>query len=499
MYQLIVNGVLQLTTDVLMDIVRTLNRAVPPTSEGISVTMDGLPLEVDVNPYGKRGVLQRGDAKEIAVRLLDEVDHAYIRPEGRVRQPWEMMPDEWLALVMLGGAAYNVYPCFTADQRAAVSGFGPYLDDEIYVRFGYGHNGPLFGKPKQSNSRHEVHVAYALAEGKPVPDDVIAWYKGLPTKGGCVGEWFTVLLDYPEYRGKITAEKLATLAALLRNDGKMVVLTNENAPFFINLMGELQPDVTMTQMDDFMYQRGLLQVREAPLMPKAEGVAYSPLADTLRTRLGLARKAKMIAGAHEAREKYGHTLRELHADLAQAELVPAAEAYGWANLVAEAVDKKDVAVLLSVLDTPDDANRESKKVIRETLGLKILGLKAAERRADIFRFCGYDDAQRAAFEQELDARHAAKKAADDEKSAREHAERATLQLGVGGEVVNGAEYVDRCIAEGFGCITTMRRGATTTYWLYNPASGMCRSINKANGTLDYARTVRKLEAHREHA
>ncbi len=72
------------------------------------------------------------------------------------------------------------------------------------------------------------------------------------------------------------------------------------------------------------------------------------------------------------------------------------------------------------------------------------------------------------------------------EDARKRAEASRWRLETG-RVLNGREYVDFCIAEGFSEIVDMARGRARAYRICNPRHGVSRPLRAKDGTLSYAR------------
>ena len=454
--------------------------------------------------YSKVGIdFGMDDAKLRFLSMLDEVDHLYLRPDGVVLQPWQVLPEHWEAFCAIGSAVYNVFPCFTTEQRNArldfldrdgvsVSNTLCYLmSAEMHRRFAYGHNGPLYGPDRQSNSRHEVHVACALAEGKPVPEAVIEWHKAHPEPGRYdIERWFWVLLNEPAYRGRISAEKLARLVSVLSGEKPPIKLTAENADFFIKLVEPLAEGISYEGMDDFLFQNGVVKSLDAGPEPSPVDLtqAFSPFAVMLREQIAAEQMRLHTKAAHENREKYGHSLRLTERELVLAKRVPSSMPLGWANRMAEAIEQRNIDYMLETLDTPDDWNRITKKLFCQVFDVKLLGVKAEERRAAIFKWCGLNDIERHLYEKTQETQHAAKKQAEAVESAKNRAKEAKWRM-ANGEVVSGTEYVDRSVGEGYTELIVRMRGRVPQYWLSNPQTRCIRNILAKDGTLDYVRLV----------
>lgn len=476
----------------------------------VTVEKDGIPLVFVRNGYGKYGIQQEGSAFDLFLGMLDEVEQLYVKKGAEVLQPYQMKRTEWEAVVAIGSATYNVYPCFTMDQlqeRRKIEGNNGLFDtmalsrfcEAMFLeRFGYGHNGPRYDRHGQTNSRHEVHVAYALAAGKEVPAEVLDEYRARIRGTYDIGKWFKTLIDVPQLRGKIPAEKLAVLCNILSHNG--IQLTDENASSFIKLMWEVPSEPTYVEMDDFLYGKGILPAKylENPAPDVDISTAFSPLALRIRQLIGEYRVKNETKRIEEQRHGGSIGLREFEMMKVQIERIVETEPMEWANKMARAVEELNLELLLHVLDTPDDTNTASKKAIHEHRGLKLLGLKAKDRRNAIFVFCGYDSEKRQQYEQSILDREAKEANQRASKEAEERAVQAKWRM-TDGSIVNGKEYVDLAVSEGYTVIASARKGRALQYWLKNPAKGHLRNILAKDGTLDYARVVLGLEEERKAA
>lgn len=476
----------------------------------VTVEKDGIPLAFVRNGYGKYGIQQEGSAFDLFLGMLDEVEQLYVKKGAEVLQPYQMKRAEWEAVVAVGSAAYNVYPCFTIEQlqerrlieekirghyNAALSLF---CENEFFERFGYNHNGPVYDRHGQTNSRHEVHVAYALAAGKEVPEEVLDEYRVKIRGTYDIGKWFKALLDVPQLRGKIPAEKLAVLCNILSHNG--IQITAENAPAFIKMMWEVPLEPTYVEMDDFLYGKGILPAKcvENPAPVVDLSTAFSPLALRIRQLIGEWRVKNETQRLEENRMQGRTTLREFEMMKAQIERIVETEPMEWANKMARAVEERHLDLLLHVLDTPDDSNTMSKKAVQEHCGIKLLGLKAKDRRNAIFLFCGYDSEKRQQYEQAILDRKTKEAAQRASKEAEECAAQAKWRM-ADGSIVSGKEYVDMAVAAGHTVIQATRKGRALQYWLKNPVNGYMQNILSKDGTLAYARLVLGLEEERKAA
>lgn len=479
--------------------------------EKIVVTDDGTPLTVVKKPDSLRvqafGVQQSGDAKSVATRLIDEVEYCFMRkPTGEIRKPWEMLPHQWKSFTIIGSAIYGIAPMFSAEQLQEVFPFedsqgnvrtgwiADYLHSEIFRRFNHGHNGPAYGPGRNENSRHEVHVSYALAQGLPVPEEVMGWYREnwkIVEGSFDVKKWFEVLLRYPEYRGALlNAGMLVDFIQLCLNE--KILLTGENAPYLLSLMREMPSSASRTDIDDHLYMKGVLKKREAKIqgaIPDASE-AYNDFASRLRERLAQSRLKASIARADEGREKYHWPIRDYEFEIDIANLAMAYESFKYPNRFAKAIEAKDIQELLIFLDAPEGDNVTTKRLVHDVYGLKTFGVPAADRRRAIFEFCGYDDAKRIQYEQELEKARADKVAQGELEKAKNRASQVSYR--VDGEIMTGAEYVDKRVAAGYDEILTRKRGNAVTYWISN-RNGYLSALRKNDGTLDYAMLVHGLQ------
>lgn len=498
MYELIINDSIQMVTGVLMDVIVYLNSGKIASICTIQVNGHGMQLDVVRNSYGKYGIQQKGmSAKDLIVRWIDEVDQHYMRRNGVLHQPWQMMPNEWEAFTAIGSAVYNVFPCLTTEQRMEQIAFEKndematgraeyFLTCELLKRFGFGHNGPEYGNGRDINSRHDVHVAYALAKDKPVPEEIIDWYKTNKEMRFDLS-FFKVVLEYPEYRGHLPVKLLSTLCSITRN---AIELTSENAGYFISLLSSMPEDSGFHEMDNLLYSRGVLKMEPIPERPAADpATAYNEFALNLGNRLVETRKKDLIEYANEESMKGRRTLREYHRELAVAN-AQKCESFDYPNKMAKAIEEKNVEYLLEMLDRADDANVTTRKLVEEMYGLKTLRIKASDRRNAIFKFCGYSDIQRAEYERAREDERKAKQKEQELQDIKELAESAKYRVSGESRCLNGAEFVDRYIEQGFNTIKSNKRGNAKEYWLSNEVTGVSVKLLKNDGTLDYARLVR---------
>ncbi|MGH8784714.1 MAG: hypothetical protein ACREYA_06420, partial [Cupriavidus necator] len=114
----------------------------------------------------------------------------------------------------------------------------------------------------------------------------------------------------------------------------------------------------------------------------------------------------------------------------------------------------------------------------------LTGVPAATRRRRIFELCGFSEAEQRQWDaQALTARSLRLQAKDAER-ARERAEASRWNLN--GTRMNGREYVDLCIGEGFRQIRHLPRGNSRVYYIEQPETRTIRRLQAGDGTLAYA-------------
>src|SRR6478609_3417041 len=227
---------------------------------------------VSVTRYnGTLTVRRSGTATSLFLSLIDEIDAAYFRPSFTALEPWQIRREHWQLLYLAFDLAREPLYLFSSDQvaqaneEAAKSGrrgldLFELLQDESQRRFGFRYAGPALDN-RQSNGRHEVHVAYALAAGKPVPQAVIDDYASL-SKFDSDLQWAKPLLAVPELRGALPLAKLMPLATVMRHSKQAI--TSDNAALLAMVMGLAPKEPTTVQVDDLLYAKGILEAHSLP-------------------------------------------------------------------------------------------------------------------------------------------------------------------------------------------------------------------------------------------
>jgi len=454
-------------------------------------------------PSGQFAVRPTGDTKAVLTSILDEVERFVVRPGGKVLHPHEMSRTSWQAVAAAGRLAVftneAVDPDLVAnpasanlDLFAVAEPFDAYtfVCTEFDRRFGYGTNGPEYSRGAGINCRHEVHVAYALQRGEPVRDCILNAYRSggdASAAGRHDLHWLPTLIAVPALRGALPANKLQALCSVMRHD--KLAITARNAARLIALVKPLPDDCTYVDVEDALFAAQVIpplsaQLGKAPTGEDANPV--SPLSARLHALIGAKRYAERTERAQAERAKGNLSERRYQGELAMAAVERDHGSFSWPNRFALAVLQRDIATLLQTLDTPNDRNTSSKRVLREECGVVLTGVPAATRRRRIFEMCGFSESEQQQWEaQALAARSERLQAADAEGACR-RAEASRWKLD--GQFMNGREYVDLCIREGFSQIRHFPRGSARTYYIEQPATRTIRRLQANDGTLAYARS-----------
>lgn len=106
-------------------------------------------------------------------------------------------------------------------------------------------------------------------------------------------------------------------------------------------------------------------------------------------------------------------------------------------------------------------------------------------RRRIFELCGFSEAEQRQWDAQALANRTQQRQAKGAERARERAEASRWNLS--GTLVNGREYVDLCIGEGFRQIRHFPRGNSRVYYIEQPETRTIRRLQASDGTLAYAR------------
>lgn len=362
--------------------------------------------QVHVTRYnGTLTVRRPGAALDVFLSMIDEIDGAYFRPNGVMQAAWQIRRSHWKLLYDAFDLTSNPRLIFSTDQiEAAADGRGipglhELLQAECDRRFGFRYAGPEYGRTRDRNGRHEVHVAYALAEGWPVPEAVLAEYRTLPDRFSTDMTWGRMLLDVPELRGTMTPDKVRVLASIMSREKGGV--TSQNAALLAMVMRLAQDRPTHVEVDDLLLRHGLVQSYGLPerySSPQPLGKAVSKFAEVYRGKM--ANHLRDLETTRLRKERAAGQISQRHFEqrMQIAQLEHGRQTFAFGNAISEAIDCGDVQFLVDLLDCPDERNRVAKQSVREVFGVKLLGVRAAVRRRAVFSLAGFDEAVQAEWE-----------------------------------------------------------------------------------------------------
>ncbi|MDR5826052.1 hypothetical protein [Caballeronia sp. LZ043] len=426
MYLLTLAGISR-SLDTLLDVLaifRTDPLARDIDAREVALSIAGHPIDV-TRFNGRLTVRRAGSASRLFLSLIDEIDGAYFRPHFVARNPWEIRREQWRLLYLAFDLAREPLYLFSSDQLAQANeeecrggrhGLDLFelLQGESQRRFGFQYAGPVFDGRQQSG-RHEVHVAYALAAGRPVPQSVLEDYTSLEHFNPNL-QWAMPLVSVPELRGGLSVAKLAPLVSVMRHAEQPI--DSQNAALLVMLMGLARPEPSAVEVDDLLYAKGVLESYPLPEFystPVDVGQPSGRFAEVLRRTLADRRRDARLAEQKKARLTGSISERVFRRDTQMAMLDHGRTTHRFANELARAIQDGDMSYLLSVLDRPDDVNRATKDAVREVFGIKLVGMPAATRRRAIFELAGMDTRQQAEWESlcvsQREARRVAREAA----------------------------------------------------------------------------------------
>jgi len=423
-------------------------------------------------------------------RWIDEVAGYATGSDGSILKPHQIPRAQWLAITALSNVAYGVYQTFSVAQlNARVEMEGKHFDSlthffttAFYQKFGYGHNGPQY-HAGDTNTRHEVHVCYALAKGLDVPVNVLADYCDAAFSHD--PPWFKQVVQKPFLRGAFrSVEQLDSVVSLLR-DAKVEV-TSDNVASFVELLGALAPDAGRIAVDNRLYEAGILTVRPQPPM-RDIGIAFNSFAARHRIMLGQWRQQSREKALGRREDQKTFTLREYDWKKANISTEVERETFDWPNRVAMAIAEKNLPAMLSILDGAE--NETTKRAVEIEFNVKLRNVTAGERRRAIFAMAGFvDDEAYKAEEARLDALQKARKAEREFEDARNRASASKIRS-EGGDLFTLAEYVEMLVRKGHTSIQGVKCGACRVYYLTNQQTSETYPLGRQNGTLDFARLL----------
>lgn len=364
---------------------------------------------VTVTSYnGALAVRRPGTARDLFLSMIDEIDGAYFRPSGVMQAAWQIQRSHWKLLYDaydLTSRPQLIFSSAQIDAAKAEEGVSGMLElhdllqAESERRFGFRYAGPEYGRTRDRNGRHEVHVAYALAEGWPVPEAVLAEYREYPDKFTMDMRWGRVLLDVPELRGTLSPHKARVLVSVMSREKGGV--TSQNAAL-LSMVMRLAPNApTYVEVDDLLFRHGLVESYSLPdryASPQPLGTPVSKFAEVYRGKMADHRRDTEIARLRQERAAGNVSQREFDRRMQIAQLEHGRETFAFGNEISEAIDSGDLQFLLDLMDCPDERNRVSKQTVRDVFGVKLLGVRAAARRRAVFELVGFDEARQAEWE-----------------------------------------------------------------------------------------------------
>ncbi|MFL9911953.1 hypothetical protein [Paraburkholderia sp. RL17-337-BIB-A] len=233
----------------------------------------------------------------------------------------------------------------------------------------------------------------------PVPEAVLAEYRELPDKFSTDVRRGKVLLDVPELRGAMSPEKVRTLASVMSREKGGI--TSGNAALLALVMRLAPNEPSFVEVDDLLFRHGLVQAYGLPdryATAQSLGAPVSAFAEVFRRLMADSRRDTSIVRLRQERAAGRISQRSFDQQMQIAQLEHGRETFEFGNEFSNAIDSGNLPYLLDLLDRPDDANRVSKKAVRGSFGVKLLGVRAAARRRAVFELAGFDEAQQAEWE-----------------------------------------------------------------------------------------------------
>ncbi|MGF6547198.1 hypothetical protein [Paraburkholderia youngii] len=468
-------------------------------TETALIELQGDAPDVRVTRYnGTLGIRRDGAVADIVAAMFDEVRSFWLATYGPEPKPWQIRASHWDLLFSLFDLARTPTRFLSTDQidaeKAAAREARQFFNlsslfhEAATERLGFASGGP-YVPGGSTNGRHEVHVAYALLHNESFPEDVLSEYRAMDRAFRYDLEWASTLLDVPSLRGRLPAANLQQLVSVMRAAKQPV--TAEAVDELVAAVAGVSNAPDFIEVDDALFAAGVLKPESLPEMfdkPIALGQPVNALAARLRDLIADWRREKKLDHADMQRTQGRLSARRHALERSMALLAHGRETFEWPNRVAVALESRDVASLLNILDTADDQNLSSKQVVLEFHGLKLRGLTAKSRRRAIFELCGLDGTAQAAWEANELARRQAERKEQDAQRAKEAAQNARYQRG-DGVVIDGAQHVEDAIASGFREIRDWRKGASKQYALVNTELNEARRLQVKDGTLDYARAM----------
>lgn len=459
------------------------------------------------NRFGIQRPPPGGNCVSLIDEFVNELERYGLDVDGQPKQPWQMTMAEWGALSALSDALHGLSPFFTTEQLRQEcqtpeggSTTPLYYGLDLFRRsFGYGPNGPTYDGT-DFNSRHEIHVGYALALGKPVPQSVITEYQSagwLQDSSDCA--WICELVNKPFLRGLGSPGRLKALISLLRHNDPPVTLTELTAPEILAAVSKLPDSNVYNNMDNVLYGMGVLTKRPVK-MPAANAdvpTAHNEFASALGTKIsaqmrmnGLTRRqSRLLAGEMSQ--------RAFDSECAWDDAMQARPCFIYPNRIAVEIENKNLDYLIQLFE--DGEHRHTAEIVEQFYQVKLAGVSKAARRRGVFALAGYVSEEAYALaEIDFNARMQSKKAAAavqkllDQKQEAFEASRnkaAAVNFKHDGATFTGAAFIEKIVGQGFVEITSTGVGRGKQHFLRNPEQGSGFRLFPKHGTLAYAEAL----------
>lgn len=427
-------------------------------------------------------------------RLLAEVAPFTLHTDGRVKKPFEMTQTEWGSVNLLHNASFRIVPLFQHNENYDLGGtFQANLtclaSQKLIELLGYGVNCRYSNDSHDHNNRHEVHVAYALLEGKPVPDSVLAEYPDAKSFGFDMS--FTkALLAYPELRGIGSSSQ--NLMYALNMVCRECPLTRQLIDKLIPLIVAMPAKCPPMEVDNLLYAAGIRENTAETYKPAETPVPWlNDFAKQHAEAIAFKKSDRLYAAAKADVEKGFLSKRRLERQLAYAEWVKTDFGFKDSNRFALALSRLDndldLPYLLGRLDT-SSGNETSQRLVEQHFMIKLRNVSAASRRAAVYGlFASPTGIDVAELEKQILAKTQAFELRTDLRHAREKA--SSVKVVYKGLTMTAADFVDKLLGEGYSQMQSTKVGAATRHILCCPLTGQGFKMSKANGTLEYAKLL----------
>lgn len=429
-----------------------------------------------------------GNGIELIERLFDEVVSYAIAEDGSIKAPHQMPRRHWEWLNLVGSIAYNVYPgCIRQADWVELSN---HLHSLFHQRLGYGHNGPVLPDDVGTNSRHEVHVAYALAKCQDVSAEVLNEYSDRSFSMDL--SWLHTLIQFPVLRGAFPSINVMKSAlSIVRLDAPE--MSEGLAHQVIDACKGIKPDATYVQIDDVLYLAGVVSMKESSRARPTETISpISDAAQRLSEQLLKCQQQVSLARLKKDREEGRISMRVYlrgQSDVAH-EVAPVS----WANEVIRAIEGKDLVALLKVVENPQ--NTTTMRFMEREYGVHLNNQPRRIRSIQACRIIGIESEDEAKLQLEnieLQRQQRIKQKDDARAAQRVEQQKVIFE----GEESNWKSVIDTMISRGYTEINSKLNGAAKKYLLVHPESRRGMGLPVKTGALAYAQLA--VEAAKEGA